>query len=61
VQRDGGPIEKVRAGDVMWFHRARSIGMASPTNCMTHIVVQETLNGKNVERLEKVSDQQYRK
>jgi quercetin dioxygenase-like cupin family protein len=62
VQREGGPIEEVRAGDVIWF----PLGLkhwhgASPTNGVTHIAIQESLNGKNVEWMEKVSDEQYRK
>jgi quercetin dioxygenase-like cupin family protein len=62
VQRDGGPIEEVRAGDVVWFPpREKHWHGASPTNGMTHIAVQEMAHGKNVEWLEKVSDQQYRK
>jgi hypothetical protein len=34
---------------------------ATPTTAMTHIAIQETLNGKNVDWMEKVSDEQYRK
>lgn len=62
VQREGGPIEEVRPGDIIWF----SPGLkhwhgATPTTALTHIAIQETLNGKNVDWLEKVSDEQYRK
>jgi quercetin dioxygenase-like cupin family protein len=62
VQREGGPIEEVRAGDVIWFPPGlKHWHGASPTNGMSHIAIQETLNGKNVEWLEKVSDEQYRR
>ena len=62
VQRDGGPVEEVRPGDVVWFPPGlRHWHGASPTTAMTHIAVQETLNGKNVDWLEKVSDEQYRR
>ena len=62
VQREGGPIEEVRAGDVVWFPPGlKHWHGASPTTAMTHIAVQESLNGKNVDWLEKVSDEQYRK
>jgi quercetin dioxygenase-like cupin family protein len=61
VQREGGPIEEVRAGDVVWF----PLGLkhwhgASATTAMTHIAIQESINGKNVDWLEHVSDDQYR-
>jgi quercetin dioxygenase-like cupin family protein len=62
VQRDGGSIEDVRAGDVVWFPPGlKHWHGASPTTAMTHIAVQETLDGRNVDWLEKVSDEQYRK
>jgi quercetin dioxygenase-like cupin family protein len=62
VQREGGPIEEVRPGDVVWFPPGlKHWHGASPTNAMTHIAVQETLNGSNVDWLEKVSDEQYRR
>jgi quercetin dioxygenase-like cupin family protein len=61
VQRDGGPIEQISAGDVVWFPPGEKHWHgASPTTAMTHIAMQEALNGKNVEWLEKVSDEQYR-
>jgi quercetin dioxygenase-like cupin family protein len=62
VQREGGPIEEVRTGDVVWFPPAlKHWHGASPTTAMSHIAIQESLNGKNVDWLEKVSDEQYRK
>src|SRR3954462_14684014 len=60
VQREGGPIEEIRPEDVVWFppgekhwHGAR------PTTAMTHIAVQEALDGNAVEWLEHVTDEQY--
>jgi quercetin dioxygenase-like cupin family protein len=62
VQHEGGSIEEVRAGDVIWFPPGlKHWHGASPTNGMTHIAIQESLNGKNVEWMEEVSDEQYRK
>jgi quercetin dioxygenase-like cupin family protein len=62
VQREGGPIEEIRPGDVVWFPpRLKHWHGASPTTAMTHIAVQESVDGKNVDWLEKVSDEQYRK
>jgi quercetin dioxygenase-like cupin family protein len=60
VQRDGGPIEEIRPGDVVWFPPGlRHWHGASPTTAMTHIAIQESLDGKAVEWMEKVSDEQY--
>jgi quercetin dioxygenase-like cupin family protein len=62
VQRDGGPIEEIRAGDVVWFPpNEKHWHGASPTTAMTHIAVQETLDGKAVDWMEKVTDEQYGK
>jgi quercetin dioxygenase-like cupin family protein len=62
VQTEGGPIEEIRPGDVVWFPPGEKHWHgATPTTAMTHIAVQESLNGKNVDWLEKVSDEQYRK
>jgi quercetin dioxygenase-like cupin family protein len=62
VQRDGGPIEEMRAGDVVWFPpNEKHWHGASPTTAMTHIAVQETLDGKAVDWMEKVTDEQYGK
>jgi quercetin dioxygenase-like cupin family protein len=61
VQRDGGPIEEVRPGDVVWFPPGlKHWHGATPTTAMSHIAINETLNGKNVDWMEKVSDAQYR-
>jgi quercetin dioxygenase-like cupin family protein len=60
VQRAGGPIEEVRPGDVVWFPAGEKHWHgASPTTSMTHIAIQEGLNGKVVDWMEKVSDEQY--
>jgi len=62
VQREGGPIEEIRPGDVVWFPPGlKHWHGASPTTAMTHIAIQEALDGKVVEWMEKVSDEQYRK
>ena len=62
VRREGGPIEEVRPGDVVWFPPGlKHWHGATPSTAMTHIAIQETLNGKNVDWMEKVSDEQYRK
>ncbi len=60
VQRWGGPIEDIRPGDVIWFAAGEKHWHgASTTTAMTHIAVQEQLDGKMVEWLEHVSDDQY--
>lgn len=60
VQREGGPIEEIRPGDVVWFSPGeRHWHGASPATAMTHIAIQESLGGKMVEWMEKVSDEQY--
>lgn len=61
VQREGGPIEKIRPGDVVWFPPGEKHWHgAAPTTPMTHLAIQEELNGKSVDWLEHVSDEQYR-
>jgi quercetin dioxygenase-like cupin family protein len=62
VQREGGAVEQIRPGDVVWFSPGEKHWHgATPTTAMTHIAIQEALNGKAVEWLEKVSDEQYRR
>jgi quercetin dioxygenase-like cupin family protein len=62
VQREGGPIEDVRPGDVVSFPPGEKHWHgASPTTAMTHIAITETLDGKNVDWMEHVSDEQYRR
>jgi quercetin dioxygenase-like cupin family protein len=61
VQREGGAIEEVNPGDVVWFAPGeRHWHGAAPAAAMTHIAVQERLNGKVVDWLEHVSDEQYK-
>jgi len=60
VQRSGGPIEDIRPGDVVWFAPdEKHWHGASPTTAMTHIAIAEVLNGKVVDWMERVSDEQY--
>src|SRR5437868_6377835 len=55
VQRDGGPIEEIRPGDVVWFAPGEKHWHgATPTTAMTHIAIQEALNGKPVDWMEHV-------
>jgi quercetin dioxygenase-like cupin family protein len=62
AQREGGPIEELRPGDVVWFApNEKHWHGASPTTAMTHIAIQEKLNGSPVTWLEKVTDDQYKK
>jgi quercetin dioxygenase-like cupin family protein len=62
VQREGGSIEEVRPGDVVWFPPGlKHWHGATPTTAMTHIAIQESLNGKNVDWMEQVSVEQYRR
>jgi quercetin dioxygenase-like cupin family protein len=62
VQREGGPIEEIRPGDVVWFSPGEKHWHgATPATAMTHIAIQERLAGKVVDWMEQVSDQQYRK
>ena len=60
AQREGGAIEEIRPGDVVWFAPGEKHWHgAAPTTAMTHIAIQEALNGKPVDWLEHVSDEQY--
>jgi len=60
VQRWGGPIEDIRPGDVIWFPPGEKHWHgATATTAMTHIAIQEKLDGKTVDWMEKVSDEQY--
>jgi len=60
AQSEGGPIEQIRPGDVVWFppHEKHWHG-ASPDTAMSHIAIQEALDEKLVEWMEKVTDQEY--
>jgi quercetin dioxygenase-like cupin family protein len=62
AQREGGSIEEIHPGDVIWFPPGEKHWHgATATTAMTHIAIQEALDGKAVEWLEHVSDEQYRK
>ena len=62
VQREGGPVEDIRPGDVVWFEPAEKHWHgATSTTAMTHIAIQERLNGKVVDWLEHVTEEEYRK
>lgn len=60
AQRWGGPIEEIRPGDVVWFPPGEKHWHgAGPATAMTHYAIQEALDGKHVDWMEKVSDEQY--
>ena len=60
AQKWGGPIEEILPGDVVWFPPGEKHWHgASPNSPMTHIAIQEQLDGRTVDWLEKVSDEQY--
>jgi quercetin dioxygenase-like cupin family protein len=60
AQREGGPIETIRPGDVVWFAPGEKHWHGgTATTGMTHIALQEALNGSPVDWLEHVSDGQY--
>jgi quercetin dioxygenase-like cupin family protein len=62
VQREGGPIEEIRPGDVVWFEAGEKHWHgATPTTAMMHIAIYEQLDGEFAEWMEYVSDEQYRK
>jgi quercetin dioxygenase-like cupin family protein len=59
VQRAGGPVEEIHPGDVVWFEPdEKHWHGASPTTAMTHIAIQEAPDGKAVDWMEKVTDEQ---
>ncbi|TMQ74139.1 MAG: cupin domain-containing protein [Candidatus Eisenbacteria bacterium] len=61
AQRWGGPLEEIRPGDVVSFAPGEKHWHgAAPTTAMTHIAIQEQLDGKTAEWMEQVSDEQYR-
>jgi quercetin dioxygenase-like cupin family protein len=62
AQREGGLVEEIRPGDVVWFSPGEKHWHgASPMTAMTHIAIQENLNGKVVDWMEKVTEEQYKK
>ena len=62
VQREGGQVEEIYPGDIIWFEpNEKHWHGATASTAMTHIAIQESLNGKVVEWMEKVSNEQYHK
>ena len=62
TQREGGPVEEIRPGDVVWFEPGEKHWHgATATTGMSHIAVQERLDGKHVDWLEHVTDDQYQR
>jgi quercetin dioxygenase-like cupin family protein len=60
VQREGGPVETIRPGDVVWFEPGEKHWHgAAATTAVTHIAIQEALDGTAVEWMEKVTDEDY--
>jgi quercetin dioxygenase-like cupin family protein len=60
VQQEGGPKQVIKPGDVVWTPPGvKHWHGATPTERMTHVAIQEAVDGKVVEWMEKVSDQQY--
>ncbi len=60
AQREGGPIEEIKPGDVVWFPPGEKHWHgATPTTAMTHIAIQEQHDGNVVDWMEKVTDEQY--
>ena len=61
VQQWGGPVQVIRKGDVVWIPAGvKHWHGATPTTTMTHLAFQEQLDGRAVDWLEKVTDEQYR-
>ncbi len=62
TQIEGGPVEEIRAGDVVYCPpNTRHWHGGTPTTAMTHIAIQEALDGKMIEWMEKVTEEQYRR
>lgn len=60
AQRAGGPVEEIRPGDVVWFPpNQKHWHGAAPDVAMSHIAIQERLEGRTVDWLEKVTDAEY--
>ncbi|TLP44218.1 cupin domain-containing protein [Cohaesibacter sp. CAU 1516] len=60
VQREGGPIEEIRQGDIVWFPAGEKHWHgASPETAMSHIAIQESVEGSAVTWMEHVSDKDY--
>jgi quercetin dioxygenase-like cupin family protein len=62
AQREGGVVEEIGAGDIVWFEPGEKHWHgASPATAMTHVAIAESLDGRAVDWLEKVTDAQYRR
>jgi quercetin dioxygenase-like cupin family protein len=62
VQREGGPVEDIHPGDVVWFSPGEKHWHgATPTTALTHLAIHERQNGKAADWMEHVTDEQYRK
>jgi len=62
AQREGGPIDEIRPGDVVWFSpNEKHWHGATARTAMTHIAIQEALNGRVVDWMEHVTDKQYQR
>jgi 4-carboxymuconolactone decarboxylase len=62
VQREGGPVEEIRPGDVVWIPPGvRHWHGATATAAMSHVAITEALDGKSVDWMEQVSAEQYRR
>ncbi|MBO9096634.1 MULTISPECIES: (R)-mandelonitrile lyase [unclassified Rhizobium] len=60
TQREGGPIEEIRPGDIVWFAPGEKHWHgAAPSTAMSHVAIAEALDGKVVDWLEHVTDEQY--
>jgi quercetin dioxygenase-like cupin family protein len=60
VQKEGGPVEEIHQGDIVWFAPGEKHWHgASPTTAMTHIAIVEETDGKSTDWMEKVTDKQY--
>ncbi len=62
AQREGGPVEEIRPGDVVWFSPGEKHWHgATATTGMTHIAITESLDGKVVDWMEQVTEEQFRR
>jgi quercetin dioxygenase-like cupin family protein len=62
TQREGGPIEEIRPGDIIWIPAGEKHWHgATPTTSVTHLAIQEKLDGRAVDWMEQVTDEQYSK
>ena len=62
VQREGGAVEEIHPGDIVWFEpNEKHWHGATASNGMSHVAIQENLNGKVVDWMEKVSEEEYQK